>query len=156
MVALALTGGMLHDYFITVARAKYNAKSAQLEVGLKVFTDDLEKTLEKLVGEPVKLSNPKAREAAEEPLSVYLQQRFVVMQGATLMEQLFLGIETNPDETWLYFEVDMPASGAFSVKNTVLFDIFPSQVNILHLNVNGQEQSHYFTAQTPLIEIELP
>ena len=155
-VAFTLSGSMLHEYYVSVARARYNAESKRLEVGLKVFTDDLERTLGQLTGEPVKLSNPKESNAAEEPLATYLEQRFLVMQGGKLMEQFFVGMEPGPDETWLYFEIAMPASGTFSIKNTVLFDVFPAQVNILHLDVNGHQQSQYFNADQPLIDVTLP
>ena len=153
VLLLALPSGALHEYYVSVARANYNAKDHKLEVGLKVFTDDLESTLQILAGEPIKLSDPKESAAAEEPLSAYLENRFVIMQGAVLQELLFLGIEAGPDETWLYFEIEMPPSGTFTVKNTLLFDVFPAQVNIIHFNVNDQQQSHYFTQDQPLIEV---
>jgi len=156
LLACLLPGFALHEYYVSVARANYNVKSKRLEVGLKVFTDDLEKTLLQLSGEPFQLSDPKESDAAEDELATYLEEHFVVMQNGKLMELFFLGIEPGPDETWLYFEVAMPASGNFTFKNTVLFEVFPAQINILHLNVNGHEQSQYFNANTPLIELTLP
>lgn len=156
LLFMALSGSALHEYYVSVARANYNPESERLEVGLKLFTDDLEKMVEQLTGEPLKLSDPKESDAAEEPFATYLEQRFVVMQDGKLMELFFVGMEPGPDETWLYFEIAMPASGTFGIKNTVLFDVIPAQVNILHLNVSGREQSHYFNANQPLIDVVLP
>jgi hypothetical protein len=120
---------------------------------MKLFTDDLERTILEVNGEPLKLSDAEEAELADDFFETYLESRFVVLQNAKLQPIAFLGSEPGPDETWLYFEIEMPQSGTFSVKNTVLFDVFPAQINIVHFKVNGKEQSHYFNANQPEINI---
>lgn len=156
MLALLLQSAARHDYFVSVATADYNAKSKVLEVGLKVFTDDLERTITTNTGAPIKLSDPNQSASADEFLAEYLEQRFVVTRNSKLQELIYVGKEVGVDETYLYFEIKMPASGTFWVKNSVLMDVFPEQVNIIHVTVNGQKQSHYFKADKPQIELTLP
>ena len=156
MFALLLQSAARHEYYVSVATAEYNSKEKVLEVGLKVFTDDLERTISTNTEMPVKLSDAKQSADADDFLAEYLEQRFVIARNGKLQELTYVGKEVGVDETWLYFQLKMPASGTFWVKHTVLFDVFPSQVNIVHFEVNGNKQSHYFTADKPQIELTLP
>lgn len=155
-IAYLLLAASLHEYYVSVAQAKYNTESQSLEVGIKVFTDDLERALTQQLGAPVKLSDATQRRAIEDALSAYLETHFVVTQQNVLQEFNWVGLEPGADETWLYFEIFMPASGTFTMKNTVLFEAFPAQINIVHLEVGAHKQSHYFNSQKAALEITLP
>jgi hypothetical protein len=145
----------LHEYYVSVTRANYNPASARLEVSMKLFTDDLERTITQNTGQALKLSSYEDADQAEAFFDDYMSKQFTVTHNSNLMDFTFIGFEPGPDETWLYAEIEMPARGNFNVKNTVLFDVFPEQINILHLKANNIEQSHYFNADKPLLTITL-
>jgi hypothetical protein len=155
LVVPLILSAVLHEYYVSVTRANYNPASARLEISMKLFTDDLERTITDNTGEVLKLSSPDDTDEAEEFFEEYLHGRFTITQDGNLKELTFIGFEPGPDETWLYAEIKMPARGTFLVKNTVLFDVFPEQINIMHLKANMSEQSHYFNADKPQIEITL-
>lgn len=156
LLFLGLQSATRHEYYVSVATAEYNAKDGVLEVGLKVFTDDLERTINQNTAQQLKLSDAKQSASADEFLAEYLEQRFVLTKAGKLLELIYVGKEVGLDETWLYFQIAMPASGTLWMKHTVLFDVFPSQVNIVHFEVNGKKQSQYFTRDKPQIELTLP
>jgi hypothetical protein len=156
LLVLLLQSATRHEYYVSVATAEYNAKDGVLEVGLKVFTDDLERTINQNTAQQLKLSDAKQSTAADDFLAEYLEQRFVLTKAGKLLELIYVGKEVGLDETWLYFQIAMPASGTFWLKHAVLMDAFPSQVNIVHFEVNGKKQSQYFTADKPQIELTLP
>jgi hypothetical protein len=145
----------IHEYYVSVTRANYNPASARLEISMKLFTDDLERTITQNSGEVLKLSSIEDAASAEDFFVDYMGTQFTVIQDGELMDFTFIGFEPGPDETWLYAEIKMPPQGAFVFKNTLLFDVFPEQINIMHLKANNAEQSHYFTGDKPQIQITL-
>jgi len=155
LVLPVLLSAALHEYYVSVTRANYNPASARLEISMKLFTDDLERTITENTGEVLKLSDVDDADAAEEFFDAYLRSQLTFTQDGNLKELTFIGFEPGPDETWLYAEIEMPARGTFLVKNTMLFDVFSEQINIMHIKANMSEQSHYFNADKPQIEITL-
>lgn len=156
LLAVLLQGAARHEYYVSVATAEYNEKAKVLEVGLKVFTDDLERTIKQNTGQEVKVSDAKQSASADDFLAEYLEQRFMITKGGKLQELTYIGKEAGVDETWLYFQITMPGSGTFWLKHTVMFDVFPAQVNIVHFNTNGNRQSQYFNVDKPQVELILP
>ncbi len=155
LIVLGLTATALHEYYVSVTHANYNPETEKLELGIKLFTDDLERTILVNSEEAIKLSDASFGDDADEFFAEYLEKNLLFTQGGKVQELTYVGFEPGPDETWLFAEITMPASGTFEVKHTVLFDVFPEQINIVHFKVNGKEQSHYFNKTQPLKEITL-
>jgi hypothetical protein len=56
----------IHEYYVSVTRANYNPASARLEISMKLFTDDLERTITQNTGEVLKLSSIEDAASAED------------------------------------------------------------------------------------------
>jgi hypothetical protein len=140
---------------VSVSQAEYNVKSNRLEVGLKVFTDDLERVIYSRSNQKLLLNQPADRQKAADFLVSYLPEQFELIQKGKKMSLFFVGLEPGPDETWVYFEIKMPGNGSFEVKNTIFFDEFPAQINILHLEINQKNLSYYFSTDKPLINVNI-
>ena len=50
---------ILHPFYVSVIEIDHNAKDATAEISVRVFTDDLEKTLQKIVPQRLIFSNQK-------------------------------------------------------------------------------------------------
>ena len=61
---------------------------------------------------------------------------------------IFLGKEVDIDATWCYVEiVNITALETMTVTNTLLFDAFEDQINLVHVKANDQKKSLVFSKQ---------
>lgn len=133
-----------HPYHLSVAEIKYNAKTQNLEVALKLFTDDLEKTLSEMAGKPVQVTQ---NAAVQKQIETYLQKNFrVELPQNQVANQRFIGFEKQDDAHWFYLETPVKASQLPTAKlrNQVLVTTFPDQNNLTNLEINGQKRTLIF------------
>ncbi|WP_187310098.1 DUF6702 family protein [Hymenobacter sp. BT188] len=137
---------MAHAYHASIMDVQYNPKKQQLEVALKVFTDDFEKGLS--AGQSNMVTFDKLSPAQVSSLTTALLQRSVTFgtkPGETLPLR-FVGIEKDKDAHWVYFSVKMPPKAATSIylRHRLLLDTFQDQMNIVNLDSGGKKQSALF------------
>jgi hypothetical protein len=136
-----------HAYHASIMEARLNPKTQQLEVALKVFTDDLETALSS--GRPRHLSLAETPAAQLTPLlSGYLRRCLSVgtKPGETLPLN-YLGQQVEKDAYWLYFSVKLPAGApvkGLNLRHRLLMEQFPDQMNIVNLEAGGKKQSALF------------
>ena len=136
----------LHAYHSTITELRYNALKKQLELAVKVFTDDFEKALSQGQPSPVSLT-----EAGPRPLvlaSAYLGRtiRVSTLTGAPLQLQV-LGMQAENDGYWFYCKVPLPGVlPGVKLRQTLLMDVFGDQMNIVNLEAGGKKQSALFRA----------
>ncbi|GAA4362432.1 hypothetical protein GCM10023185_30390 [Hymenobacter saemangeumensis] len=141
---LALTAQALHAYHATLTELRYNAEKKQLELAIKVFTDDFEKALSRGQATPVTLG-----EAGPRPFvltSAYLQRtlQLKTLAGAPLPLQ-YLGMQAEKDGYWLYCKVAVPAPlSGLQLRNTLLLELFGDEVNIVNIEAGSKKQSALF------------
>jgi hypothetical protein len=126
-----------HKFYASLARVEYNDESKTLEVAMRVFADDLELALTRRSGRKVYLD--KTKNAAELALA-YLRETFEVRgRDGRKVELKWVGMETQGDVAWLYFEASLPEglAGA-SMRDRVLIDLFSMQVNLVNLKYGGR------------------
>lgn len=144
LLAASLTIGA-HTYHASIMEVRYNPGKQQLEVALKVFTDDLEKALSEGQPAPVSLEQtpkPLATQLATALLRKSLQ--FSARPNETLPLQL-LGLQQERDAHWLYFTLKAPRPlTGFGLRHTLLLNQFPDQMNIVNLEAGGKKQSQLF------------
>ena len=134
-----------HTYHASILDVRYNPAKQQLEVALKVFTDDFEKALS--VGQPTPISLDQTPKPLVQQLTTALLRKslaFGARPGEALPLQ-FLGLQKERDAHWLYFTLKTarPLTG-FTLRNTLLLDQFPDQMNIVNLDAKGRKQSLLF------------
>ena len=136
----------LHAYHSTITELRYNPAKKQLELSVKVFTDDFERALSQ--GQPAHVN---LTEAGPRPLvlaSAYLRRTLQVstVAGAPLQLQV-LGMQAENDGYWFYCKVPLPGPlPAVKLRQAVLLDAFGDQMNIVNIEANGKKQSALFRA----------
>ena len=146
MFPLAGAAPALHAYHSTITELRYNAAKKQLELSVKVFTDDFEKALSQ--GQPTHVN---LTEAGPRPLvlaSAYLGRTLQVSTtaGAPLQLQV-LGMQAENDGYWFYCKVPLPGPvSGVKLRQAALLDAFSDQMNIVNIEANGQKQSALFRA----------
>ena len=139
---------MAHAYHASIMDVQYNTQKQQLEVALKVFTDDFEKALS--MGQPAAVTFDKLTPSQVNTLTTALLQRSVAFgtkPGETLPLR-FVGVEKEKDAHWVYFSVKMPPKPVSTVylRHRLLLDTFQDQMNIVNIEAGGQKQSALFRA----------
>ena len=136
----------LHAYHSTITELRYNTAKKQLELSVKVFTDDFEKAISQ--GQPAHVN---LSDAGPRPLvlsTAYLQRtlRISTAAGKALPLQV-LGMQAENDGYWFYCKVPLPGpTPAVQIRQAVLLDMFGDQMNIVNVEAGGKKQSTLFRA----------
>ncbi|TGE22274.1 hypothetical protein E5K00_18685 [Hymenobacter aquaticus] len=134
-----------HAYHASIMEVRYNAPKQQLEISLKVFTDDFEKALS--VGQPRAISFETTPRAQVTQLTTDLLRKslaFGTKPGEALPLQ-FIGFEKDHEAHWLYLAVKLPKpTSSLVLRHQLLLPNFADQMNIVNLDAGGKKQSALF------------
>lgn len=130
-----------HKFYMSITEMHYNENNGYLEIIIKLFTDDIEKALEQKSDSSIFLGSPKESPQANALLKNYIQKHFTLKTGEQYLDIRFLGKEVDKDYTWAYLEVkDFDPEKKYSLKNSILIDLFDSQLN--RVNYYYKEKTH--------------
>ena len=137
-----------HPFYISVCQIDHNPGNDALEVSFRIFTDDLELALEDMGTERLRLGTDRESEKADLYIGRYLERHVGIEINGRRVNAAFLGKEVDSDATWCYVEIEKtPVIRTMTLTNTLLFEAFEDQVNLVHVNVNGQKKSLVFNRQ---------
>ncbi len=137
-----------HPFYISVCQVDHNPDTAALEMSFRIFMDDLELALETMGTERLHLGTEREAEKADLYIGRYLARHVVIEINGRRVSSAFLGKEVDPDAMWCYMEVEnIPVLESMTMSNTLLLETFEDQVNLVHVNANGQKKSLVFNQQ---------
>jgi len=132
-----------HPFFMSVIDINHNQKEATLEISVRVFSDDLEKTLQQFSKQKIDILNPTQKDLIEKQLQAYVSQRLKLNVNGKPVSFRILGYEQQMESTWCYFEVDNQSSiKTVSVDCSLLYDYETNQVNIVHMKTKGVQKTY--------------
>ncbi|GAB3302365.1 hypothetical protein GCM10027511_16200 [Hymenobacter humi] len=146
LLPLAGAAPALHAYHSSLTELRYNAAKKQLELSVKVFTDDFETALSQ--GQPAHVSLDAAGPRPLALTTAYLQRtlKFSTAAGAPLPLQV-LGLQAEKDGYWLYCKVPLPGpTPSVQMRHALLLDVFGDQMNIVNIEAGDKKQSVLFRA----------
>lgn len=134
-----------HKYHTSFTKIEYNQAERLLEITVKVFAHDLLPTLEKRLKKPVDLESTKN---IDEILQKYLAEKFVLKnkQGEI---QNFRWIGKELEANVIIFYVEIPFEDELDgteIKNTLFFESFREQVNLVSLRFGEKKADLMFKA----------
>jgi hypothetical protein len=132
-----------HPLYISVTEMNYNAADKNLEVSCKIFADDFEKTLASAYHTKVDLTAPANKAEADKMVKEYIKSHLQLKLDNKAVTLDFVGFEKENDAIWSYFQVShqAPAPKRVDVVNSILFELYDKQINIMHVSVGGQRKS---------------
>ena len=132
-----------HPLYISVTEMNYNAAEKNLEISCKLFTDDFEKTLANIYHTKVDLTAPANKSEADKMVKEYIKSHLQVKLDNKAVTLEFVGFEKENDAVWSYFEVNntTPAPKKVTVVNTILYESYDKQMNLMHVSVGGNRKS---------------
>jgi len=133
-----------HKFYSSITQIEYNQKTKTFEIIIRVFADDLEKAIQESGSKEYRIS----KDVNQDLMKKYVNSHFVFKTYNKALPNKFIGTEQDKDIQILYLEI--PAnqkSKSFTIKNSMLIDLFNSQVNIMNLNFRGEKQTFIFNAE---------
>lgn len=137
-----------HPFYLGLTEINYK-ESGDLQVSIRLFSNDLENALEQNYGNKVDLLNPKNKQQTDSLLNLYIIKKFTVNYNQKNILLNYLGYEKEEESIWIYYEllkVKKPKS--MVVSNTLLYELFPSQSHIIRVKQTSFTESKKITNPT--------
>ena len=131
-----------HPFYISVTEINHNAKDKILEISCKMIADDFEQILEKNYKTQLDISSAKDKPNFDRLIPDYMGRHFNLVVDGKPVKQTYVGYEKDKESVYCYFQVDNIASlKKLNIVNSILHDFNDTQINIMHVTVNGKRQS---------------
>jgi hypothetical protein len=131
-----------HKFYMSLTEMQYNAKTGSLEIMIKLFTDDIEKAVEKNIDYGLFLGTEKEHPTTDSLMEDYFRRHFKITTDNNPIKLTFLGKEAERDYTWFYVEVpDFKPTNSHNLTNTMLIRTFDQQSNKVNYYHNGETTS---------------
>jgi len=138
-----------HPFHVSVCEIDYNQDENTLQISHRIFMDDLESALNNFTREKIYMQQTDHK-YIREVLVDYLQEKFRVVLGSSLMDLSLIGYEIERDVVWVYQEAqDVDISSTLIVTNSILLDIFNDQQNLVHFSYQGNTKSLRLNKRIP-------
>ncbi len=149
---LMLTSGepCAHPFKASICEINYNAETEHLEITLKLFTDDLEECVRDRARKSLYLDTEKELPSAGFVINDYIQSDFRIVLNGKQVSLDYLGKEHEPGTTWCYFEsTEGSYPSELSVYNSIMTELYPTQSNIVHVQVGKKRKSLLLGPERP-------
>jgi len=134
---------VVHPLYISIIEVNHNAKDKELEISVRIFTDDFEAALKKNGAVKIDLTHPADKTAAEKLVSTYILNHLQLKVDNQILPIHFIGFEQQQESIWTYFEIPYAQPPKkLEVTTTVLYDYQEKQINIIHAKVHNDEKSY--------------
>ncbi len=131
-----------HPFHVSVVEAEHNVSDKILEISCKIFTDDFETILAKTYKTKVDLINPPNKVAMDTLVKKYILSHLSIKVNGKPVVMKYVGFENEREAAYGYFEVEnISAISKIEFANSVLYDKFDDEVNIMHVKVGGNRKS---------------
>jgi hypothetical protein len=132
----------LHPFHVSVTEINHNATDKTLEISCKLFTDDFEGVLAKNYKTKIDLINPPDKAVMDTLVKKYVLSHFSIRANGKAVKFSYIGYEHDKEAVYCYIEVtDMPVISRFDITNSIMYDYFDDQMNIMHVIVGGNRKS---------------
>ncbi len=136
-----------HPLHVSTTEISFNTKEKSLEISCKIFTDDFEDALAKQYKVKTDLNKPTMHKAMDDLINKYLTTHLQYVVNGKAMVATYVGFENEIEVTNVYLEIkDVSSFQKLSLNNTILYEMFDDQMNILHVektNVRKSVRANY-------------
>lgn len=132
----------MHPFFVSVTEINHNTKEKTIEISVRIFVDDFEKTLGTYGKAKIDLLNGTENNTTNKIIHEYVQKNLLITVNDQPLNYVYLGYEIQSESAWMYFEVkNINAVKKLTVQNKLLHDFDKKQLNIVHAKANGKKES---------------
>lgn len=141
-ILIALFCTALHPFHISITDIEFDEEAKSIEIAQKIFTDDLQVALNAFSTEKTDLLDKSQKEANDLLIRKYLSDNIHIEINGKPTDFEFLGTQREGDATWCFMEIPKTKKlKSIKVKNTLLFEMFEDQMNLVHVKRNDEIKS---------------
>jgi hypothetical protein len=134
---------LIHPFFISVIEMKHNVRDKNIEISVRIFTDDLEAAIKKNSHTTIDLQTSNSKPDANAIIAKYLQSKLQFTVNDKPQAIKYLGYEIQKESVWVYAEIsDVAILKKLNLNCTLLYDYQQKQTNILNIQANGEDKSY--------------
>jgi hypothetical protein len=133
-----------HKYYVSVTQIEYVKKKKSVQIISRIDVDDLEFTLQERFDKNIDLTTIDEKSTVDGYIKKYLLQKFKIK----INTEEVVGKDYENDQVVCYLEIeDVIAVNTIEISNTVLFDLFPKQKNMVKSKINEEVNNLIFTKE---------
>ena len=134
LILFVSTAWFMHEFYVSITEVRYNSDTERFEISMRIFPDDLDRALLERSGIHTQLATEIEHKRADSLLMLYLLEDFSLEVNGAELELSYLGKEPESNAIWCYLESSkIPDPRALRIRNEVLTEYFPDQVNIIQV-----------------------
>lgn len=132
----------MHPLHVSTTEMNFNAKEKTIEVTCRIFTDDFERILAKNYKTKTDLTKPEMHKAMDILIKKYIDSHLQYVLNGKKVTGNYIGFEKDYEATNVYLEIEnVSAIQSLTITNSILYDLFDDQMNILHVENKGLRKS---------------
>ncbi|SFG61376.1 DUF6702 family protein [Pedobacter insulae] len=132
----------VHPLHVSTTEINFNSKGKSLEISCRIFTDDFENILAKTFKTKTDLMKPEMHKEMDALVKKYLAANLKYQLNGKPVTANYLGFEIDHEATNVYLEIENVSSlQRLSLTNSIMYDLFDDQMNILHVEKMGIRKS---------------
>ena len=134
---------LLHPFYVSVIEINHNEKEATAEISIRIFTDDLEKTLQKQSTGTIDIIKPANKVYIDQQINQYIGKTLQLKINGKPVKFNYIGYEIIRESVWSYFEVEqVKEMNTVDINCSILHDYQTSQINLFHVKSKGNQKSY--------------
>ena len=136
------TSEVKHPLHVSTTEVNFNAKEKSLEVSCRIYTDDFEAILAKQYKTKTDLSKPALHKVMDELVKKYITTHLQFTVNGKNATANYIGFEKDDEATSVYLELtNVVTFQKINVSNSILYDLFDDQMNVMHVVKDGIRKS---------------
>jgi hypothetical protein len=152
-------GAVSHPLHLTFTNLEYQPRNNRWELTIKVFSDDFASDVKLAAGIGAVIDPKNTKEETARILKKWLENRFQIWfdnRPVGFDTWSFKGIRVKEDASWLTYTFTAPMpSSEIRIRNTLLFDLYPDQKNLIIVAMGQFQAAHEFKNKIPETSFKL-
>ncbi|WP_299337288.1 DUF6702 family protein [uncultured Psychroserpens sp.] len=137
-----------HKYYVSVMQLTYVEDKQSVQMISRIDVADLEYTLQERYDKKITLTDINEHPMVDEYIKKYLNQKIEIKINTQDTPFNFIGKEYENDLVVCYLEIEnIKAVNTIEISNSVLFDLFPKQKNVVKTKINSKTNNLIFTTE---------
>ncbi|MFT4153888.1 DUF6702 family protein [Parafilimonas sp.] len=133
---------LMHPFYISMTEIEHDKANHTLEISVRIFTDDFEKTIRQTYTGKVDLLNKNEKAHSEKLIQQYISKHLIIKADGKALNVKFDGFESEEGSIWSYLECDNISSlNTLEITNTILYDYRQEQVNFIHVKAGSYDET---------------
>jgi len=142
IIPFILLAFSLHKFHLSNTKVVYNEKDKAVQITMRCFVDDIEKTIDESNNISLELGNERQLKNADKFLKEYLLDNFSISINNKDKSINYIGNEVEKDIVFFYFEINnISHVSSIKVVNKILLNTFDDQQNVVRLEINDKKKT---------------